>query len=68
MATSWTEEDLATLRDAIKQGVRKVDYQDKSVTYHSLDEMLKLLRIMEEALGVKKKSGRLFAEAGKGLC
>jgi len=68
MATSWTLADVEQLRSAIAQGVKRVEYQDKAVTYHSLDEMMRALRMMEEALGLKKKSARLFAEHDKGLC
>lgn len=41
--TSWTSQDVAALEAAIKKGVRSVTYQSGTVTYHSLDEMLRLL-------------------------
>lgn len=65
---AWTQSDIDALKDAIKKGVREVQYQDKRVRYNSIDDMLKALRLMEEELGVKKKSGRLLAEHSKGLC
>ena len=64
----YTLEQLTRLRAAIAKGVRRVKYEDKDVTYASIDEMLKVLRLMEEDLGIKKKSGRLLAEYDKGLC
>lgn len=44
---AWTQSDLDALDTAIKQGVRTVQFADRSVTYHSLDEMLKLRRLMQ---------------------
>ena len=66
MAT-WTLDDLATLKAAIAKGIRSVEYSDKKITYASLDEMLKIMRLMEQELGLKSKGARLFAEADKGL-
>lgn len=67
MATTFTEADVEALRAAIRLGAKRVEYEDKAVTYHSLDEMMRALRVMEEALGIKKRSSRLYAEASKGL-
>lgn len=44
---AWTSTDLTALETAIKSGVRHVQYADRSVTYHSLDEMLRLLAAMK---------------------
>lgn len=41
--TSWTSSDVAALEAALKKGVKSVTYQSGTVTYHSLDEMLRLL-------------------------
>lgn len=43
---AWTQTDLDALDAAIKRGVRRVSYQNGSVEYHSLDEMLKLREVM----------------------
>ncbi len=65
---AFTLADIDNLKDAIKKGVKRVQYQDKLIVYHSLNEMLQALRLMEEELGIKKKSGRVLAESNKGLC
>lgn len=65
---AWTIEDIDALKAAIAKGVQRVKYQDKEVTYHSVDDMLKALRLMEQELGVKAKGARVYAESGKGLC
>jgi thiamine monophosphate synthase len=44
----WISSDLEALEAAIKSGVREVQYRDRRVTYHSLDEMLKLRQLMRE--------------------
>lgn len=64
----WTLEDVASLKKAIASGVNKVEYKDKAVTYNSLNDMIKALRLMENALGLRDPgAGRHYAEAGKGL-
>lgn len=64
----WTLAQYEALKAAIAQGATRVEYQDKAVTYRSLDEMLRLLRQMEESLGLKEKGGgRKYAVVDKGL-
>ena len=46
----FTLQQYEKLKDAITEGVRSVQYGDKTVTYHSMAEMMKLLEIMEEDL------------------
>lgn len=64
----FSQADIDALKAAIAKGVRRVEYQDKAVTYNSLDEMIRALRLMEDEAGVKKKGGRAYAEFGKGIC
>jgi hypothetical protein len=57
--TTWTTEDLATLERAIASGVLTVSYSGppaRSVTYQSMDAMLKALSIIRSHLG--NKSGQ----------
>lgn len=44
---AWTQADVDALKSALKGGARSVSYADKTVTYHSIDDMLKLLQAME---------------------
>ncbi len=64
----FTQEDIDKLKEAIAKGVLRVQYQDKMITYRSMSDMLMALRLMEEELGLKKKSSRILAEHDKGLC
>lgn len=67
--STWTEEDLKILDDAIKKGVKIVKYTDKEVTYRSLDEMLKIRQLICKQLGLTSRgSTRLLAQHSKGLC
>ena len=66
--TTYTLKDVERLRAAIGKGVQEVQYQDKKVKYNSIDDMLKALRMMEQELGLKKRSSRVLAEHDKGLC
>ena len=65
---AFSASDVEKLKDSIKRGVQRVEYQDKTVVYRSMDDMLKALRLMEEELGLKEKSSRVLAESSKGLC
>jgi hypothetical protein len=48
----FTIEQYATLKAAIAQGAKVVQYADKRVEYRSLEEMLSLLAKMEQELGI----------------
>jgi hypothetical protein len=49
---SWTQSDLDALELAIKGGKRHVQFADRSVTFHSLDELLKLRSVMKDQIEV----------------
>lgn len=44
---AFTSNDLIALDKAIAQGTLRVEYDGRSVTYRSLDEMLKLRAVMQ---------------------
>lgn len=48
----YTLEQYNALCAAIAQGVRVVQYADKMVTYNTPEQMQKLKRAMEAALGI----------------
>ena len=67
---AWTDADKTALDAAIAQGVLRVDYADRSVTYRSLDEMLKLRALMsgEQAAAAGTARPKIYlASSGKGL-
>lgn len=64
---AYTSEQYAALQAAIADGALTVRLADKTVTYRSLDEMVRILGMMEKALGLSSNpSGRKFAQFGKG--
>lgn len=65
----FTTAQYDALVDAIAKGITVVKYTDKVIEYRSLDEMLRLLDLMEKDLGLKPVGGvRLLAKHSKGLC
>lgn len=64
---AFTQEQLDALNQAITEGVLEVWYGDKKVKYRSLDEMLRIKRLMENELFGNGKSGVRFASFSKGL-
>jgi len=48
----FTIEQYNTLKAAIAQGSKVVQYADKRVEYRSLEEMLSILKLMEQELGI----------------
>ncbi len=45
----WTQADIETLKTAIldRKGARSITFSDQSVTFDSIDDMLKLLSVMQ---------------------
>lgn len=67
---AWTQDDLTRLRRAIARGVVNVKYEDRSTTYRSLDEMLRLEQRMAAELGEagsQRAERRRLTSYGKGL-
>lgn len=65
---AFTQEQLDALEDAIAKGVTEVKYEDKTLTYRSINEMLQIRDIIRRALGLAEKTGRVFTKTSKGLC
>lgn len=64
---AYTIEQVTALEAAISEGALTVKYQDKQVTYRSLDEMLRILKLMKQQLGLLGNSGgRTLASFSKG--
>lgn len=60
---SYTTEQLERLEKAIAQGVKKVTYNDKTVEYRDLSEMLRIREEMRKSLGlINTKNKRIIAK------
>ena len=66
---AYTLEQYEALKAAIAEGALMVRFADRSVTYRSIDEMIRILRLMESDLGLNNNSngGRRFASFSKGF-
>lgn len=66
----YTIEDYRALKVAIAQGAREVWYGDKRVAYRTLEEMLRILDMMESELGLnkcKKRRSVRYGSFSKGI-
>jgi hypothetical protein len=66
---AYTLEQYTELQAAIAMGALVVRHNDRTVTYRSLDEMQRILRMMAEELGVNAQNGngnRRLAAFSKG--
>lgn len=65
---AYTLEQYTALQDAIAGGELSVRYADRSVTYRSVAEMLQILRLMRDELGINAhcSGGRTYAAFSKG--
>jgi hypothetical protein len=54
----WTEADVETLKQAIldRKGARSITFSDQSVTFDSIDDMLKLLATMKAEVAIKGRT------------
>lgn len=64
---SFTLEEYETLGRAISSGTTSVRYQDRTVTYRSLDEMVRTRNLMARELGLVRGPNRVLASFDKGL-
>ena len=67
---AWTQADIDTLRQALvdRKGARTVQFSDQSVTFDSVDDMMKLLSAMEAAVSASAGTTRSrLAATSKGV-
>lgn len=63
---AYTQTELDALRAAIAEGVLKVEYGDKKVEYRSLNEMIRIKKMMEAELEGLPAEKRTYASHSKG--
>ncbi|WP_449106703.1 phage head-tail joining protein [Pseudomonas mohnii] len=65
---AYTIEQYNALQAAVAEGALSVRYADKSVTYRSLDEMMRILKVMAAELGLNSGNdgGRRYTSFLKG--
>lgn len=63
---AYTQADLDAVREAIAKGERAVQFADRSVTYRSMDELLRAEERIVGALATER-SKQTFGVASKGF-
>jgi hypothetical protein len=63
---AWTQTDYDALKAAIAKGVQSVEYNGRTVTYHSLKDMRELLAEMERDLAGTAAQPFRYAAMSKG--
>lgn len=67
---SWTAQDAETLRQAIRdrKGARSITFENQTVVFESIDDMLKLLSVMEAGLAASTGTSKTrYVATSKGL-
>jgi hypothetical protein len=63
--SQFSDKDLEVLRAAIASGMQTVSYSDRSVTYRSLDDMIRLYNLLCSSKSRSKKT--IYASFSSGL-
>lgn len=66
---AFTQDQYDALKAAIAEGVLIVEYADKKVQYRTLDDMIRILALMGEELGIGPEGTmqRTYAVYNNGL-
>lgn len=66
---AFSADDLTAIEEAIATGATLVKYQDRTVQYNSLTDLLKARELIRDELGLTNAKGnRRYAAFSKGLC
>lgn len=67
---AWSQSDIDALQAAISagKGARSITFADQSITFNSIDEMLKLLSVMQAQVNANSGGSRTrYAATSKGV-
>lgn len=64
---AFTQAQLDAIEEAIVSGTTSVSYEGKSVTYRTLDEMLRVRAIIRTALGLTNPAATVLVEHHRGF-
>lgn len=56
----YTQEQLDALRSAVARGVREVEYDGERVRYNSVEEMLRLISVIERDLSTNRVTRTVY--------
>jgi hypothetical protein len=64
---AWTQDDLASINEALATGAKRVRFQTHEVEYQSVSDMLKIRDLIKQELqGVATVGGAIYAEYESG--
>lgn len=63
---AWTQSDIDTLKQAVidRKGARTITFADQTVTFDSIDDMLKLLAVMQQSVAVTSRTRYVGSSKG----
>ena len=64
---SYTQADLDAIESAIKSGLKRVQYRDRTVEYRDISEMRSIASEIRTSLTTVKASTRIYMTTSKGL-
>lgn len=64
---AFTQAQLDAIEAAIVSGTTSVSYEGKSVTYRTLDEMLRVRAIIRNALGLTNPPATVLVQHSRGF-
>lgn len=64
---AFTQAQLDAIEEAIASGATSVSYEGKTVSYQSLDQMLRIRAIIRSALGLSTQSATVLAQHSRGF-
>ena len=65
---NWTLADLIKIKSAIASGALRVEYNDRTVVYKAMKDLLQAKFLIEKELGLVKRGGRVLCISSKGIC
>jgi hypothetical protein len=64
---AWTQSDIDALKAAIKTGIRRVTYTDKTVEYQDTASMIRALRLLEAEVATATPGRTILVQHGRGV-
>ena len=63
---AFTTKDLEKIEEAIASGALRVEWNDRTVVYNSISDLLKARELIRRDLGLIKRGSRVLCKSSKG--
>lgn len=64
---AFSQEQLSAIEAGIAAGTTSISYEGRSVTYRSLDEMLRIRALIRQSLGLTPRAVTVLAQHSRGF-